>query len=123
MKKARTHFVFWFIAIFCSLTFQTSAGSMHWRFTKQYSGAIDIKLFPIDRPAYSWPGKGKVYTMSSPEEWYLDISCRTGEKICYGASPRNGRKIYWGVGLKNEYGCKGCCYFCNGGKTRLIELR
>ena len=68
-----------------------------------------------------WPGDGKSWTMEDYDVHAYKLNCRRGEKICYGAWTEDFSSS-WGVGYQNGNRCQNCCYTCNGGTTKVINL-
>lgn len=43
-----------------------------------------------------------------------DISCKEGERLCYGAWMPLSPIGYWGMGKEGDKSCTQCCYVCDG---------
>lgn len=99
-----------------------SAETLMWRFESKHSKIVDVELYSDSRRGHVWPGNNKIYVLDDYSVKTISISCRSGEKICYGAWVRNRSNLYWGVGYKNRNRCSSCCYTCNGGQTKVIVL-
>jgi len=89
--------------------------------TKQYSGTISVTFYSETRN-HEWPGGDQVFVMHNNQRYSFPLSCQNGEKICYGAWIRGNPDKYWGVGQHKRFGCSNCCYVCDGGYTRTINL-
>lgn len=87
----------------------------------EHPKVVSLEFYSQNRRV-AWPGDGEVYVIKDYDTHEYRLSCRAGEKICYGAWVRNRQSSYWGVGYNDRNGCKGCCYTCNGGETRVIVL-
>jgi len=98
------------------------AETLKWQFRSEYAKIVDFGLYSASRRGYVWPGSNRVYVLDDYKTRTINITCQRGEKICFGAWVRNRETRYWGVGYGNAHGCKGCCYTCNGGQTRVIVL-
>ena len=98
------------------------AQSLEWRFESNHPNIVDVELYSQSRRGHVWPGNNKIYVLDDYSTKHINISCRSGEKICYGAWVRGDTGSYWGVGYKNGNGCKGCCYNCDGGVTKVQVL-
>lgn len=92
------------------------AESMTWYVRSAHHEAISLTFYSDDRD-HAWPGGDQVYILSDRQRYRYPISCRTGEKICYGAWVRGRPDTYWGVGKDRRFGCSNCCYICDGGQT------
>jgi hypothetical protein len=103
------------------MTGVASAGSLTWHFRSEYNGTISLEFYGQDRD-YVWPGNNEVYVIDDGKVHNYTLSCRTGEKICYGAWVRNHSESYWGSGYDGEQACDSCCYTCNGGETKTMVL-
>lgn len=68
-----------------------------------------------------WPDSTHVYVAESGGSIARPLSCKTGNKICYGAEPDGDPTRYWGVGIDGDQGCEGCCTTC-GDVERTINL-
>lgn len=99
-----------------------SADTFTWVMKNGHPRILEVKFYSSDRNVV-WPGGNQVYKMTDRAQKNYRISCNTGEYICYGAwiaGEPNG--TYWGVGFGGKKGCKGCCYECNGGQSRLFNF-
>ena len=99
-----------------------SAAELQWSFDNEARGRINIEFYSSNRN-HVWPGNGEVYYIY-PNDGIrtMTLSCRQGEKICYGAWLDSNSNYYWGVGPGGKQGCNGCCYTCGGGSTQTIDL-
>ncbi|WP_298982657.1 hypothetical protein [uncultured Roseibium sp.] len=113
--------VFSFVYLVTSVA-PVSAETLVWRFESKHSKIVDVELYSDSRRGHVWPGNNKIYVLDDYSVKTISISCRNGEKICYGAWVRNRSNLYWGVGYKNRNRCSSCCYTCDGGQTKVIVL-
>jgi hypothetical protein len=98
-----------------------SADTFTWVMKNSHPRILEVRFYSQDRNVV-WPGGSKVYKMTDRATKNYRISCTTGEYICYGAwISGNPNATYWGVG-NGDKGCNGCCYECNGGKSRLFNF-
>ncbi|WP_417670980.1 hypothetical protein [Roseibium sp.] len=104
------------------VTQQVSAETLTWEFRSEHPKIVDVELYSQTRRGHVWPGNNKVYVLDDYSNKTIRISCRYGEKVCYGAWVRNRNNSYWGVGYNNRNGCRSCCYTCDGGSTKVIVL-
>ena len=86
-----------------------------------HPNALEVELYSQDRN-HVWPGGGEVYVLDDGETKQMPLTCKEGEKICYGAWIQGDQETYWGVGPSNEQACEDCCYTCTGGATETIDL-
>ena len=100
---------------------QASAQSLEWRFKSEHKNVVSVELYAQDRK-HSWPGGDEVYTLNDYSTRSIDISCRRGEKICYGAWVRNTASSTWGAGRDGKDDCRSCCVICDGGRTPILVL-
>lgn len=98
-----------------------AAQSIEWRFKSEHPNVVDIELYADDRD-HVWPGDGEVYTLRDYWTRTVEISCRRGEKVCYGGWVRNTRSRVWGAGPDGKDDCESCCYVCDGGRTPILVL-
>lgn len=65
----------------------------------------------------SWPGPNAstVWVLDDYARHTYNLSCSTGEKICYGAWVAGDSSQYWGTGSNNRNSCSSCCFTCGGG--------
>ncbi len=103
-------------------TVETRAETLTWEFRSEHPKVVSVELYSHSRRGHVWPGNNKIYVLDDYSNKTISISCRSGEKICYGAWVKNRSSTYWGVGYGNKNGCKSCCYTCDGGSTKLIVL-
>ena len=83
--------------------------------------AVYVELYSDDR-SHVWPGGGNAYYLDDGGTWDIALSCRSGERICYGAWVDGDEDTFWGVGPGNKVSCGDCCYDCEGGETEEINL-
>lgn len=86
-----------------------------------HPNAVEVELYSQDRN-HVWPGGNEVYYLDDGETKTMPLSCKEGEKICYGAWVSGDRTTYWGVGPDDKENCTDCCYTCTGGNTEEIVL-
>lgn len=99
-----------------------AAETLLWKFRSEHPKIVDVELYSDTRQNHVWPGNDRIYVLDDYSTKTINITCRRGEKICYGAWVRNKTGTYWGVGYKNRNSCKRCCYTCDGGQTKVIVL-
>jgi len=78
---------------------------------------IQIEFYSQDRN-HAWPGGDQAYNLSSGDSNSYPLTCRSGEKICYGAWVKGKSTTYWGVGLNNKQSCEACCQTCGDGNLQ-----
>lgn len=61
---------------------------------------------------HEWPGEGRAYDLNDSQLHKYRLSCRPGEKVCFGAWATGNASTYWGVGPDDKHGCQGCCAVC-----------
>ncbi len=86
-----------------------------------HPNAVEVELYSQDRE-HVWPGGNEVYYLDDGETKEIPLSCRSGEKICYGAWVAGDKGTFWGTGPDNGERCTDCCYTCTGGETEEINL-
>ncbi len=72
---------------------------------------IQVEFYSQDR-SHAWPGGNQAYNLGSGDSNSYRLSCRSGEKICYGAWVKGKGTTYWGVGLNGKQSCDSCCQVC-----------
>jgi len=97
------------------------AESLRWQFRSFDSKVVDVKFFSSNRN-HVWPSRDTVYTIKNYDVQTYNLSCISGEKICFGAWRRGNDSKYWGAGHTGKKACSTCCYICNGTPTKLINL-
>lgn len=97
------------------------AQTIDWHFRSEHPNVVSVELYSEDR-SHIWPGNNEVYTLDTNSVRTISISCRRGEKICYGAWVRNTRSATWGAGPDGKKPCNSCCFTCNGGETPELVL-
>lgn len=98
------------------------AASITWRFVNETDGTAAIRFFSRARN-WIWPGRNQSYRLPATGQVYRKtISCRYGEKICYGGWLRGNRRLYWGVGPFGRNSCANCCYRCTDHVTPVRRL-
>lgn len=109
-----------FLGLFIS-SGPASAQSLEWRFKSEHRNVVSVELYSQDRD-HVWPGDNEVYTLNDYSTRTINISCRRGEKICYGAWVRNTQSSTWGAGRDGKEDCRSCCFVCDGGRTPILVL-
>lgn len=117
----RITMTFALLAAAFSLAAPASAQSLEWRFKSEHPRVVDVELYSMDRD-HAWPGGNEAYTLRDYATRTIDISCRRGEKICYGAWVRNSKSSIWGAGVDGKADCDNCCFICNGERTPVLVL-
>jgi hypothetical protein len=92
-----------------------------WRFRNNTRGSVQLKMYARDRRNW-WPGATTNWRLDSVGPYAFKISCRYGEKVCYGAWQVGNTDRYWGTGFQDRHGCESCCYPCRQGQTTLFNL-
>ena len=109
------------VAIMGFTATSASAEELTFRLRSNHPNVVDAEFYSQDRTA-AWPGNGKVYSIDDSEPHSYKLSCRSGEKICYGAWVRGTRTTYWGAGYGGKERCSNCCFTCDGGVTAVLNL-
>jgi len=64
-----------------------------------------------------WPANtSQAYVLNYDNSYTYNLSCNTGDKICYGASDQTW---YWGVGADDSESCPNCCWSCENSAESL----
>jgi hypothetical protein len=92
-----------------------------WRFRNNSGSTVHVKMYARERRNW-WPGANTNWRMDSVGPYSFTISCRYGEKVCYGAWQAGNTERYWGTGFQDQHGCESCCYACKEGQTTLYNL-
>jgi hypothetical protein len=74
---------------------------------------VHVKLHSKQRH-WQWPAGNEVFTLKDSQFHTMRLTCRPGEKICYGAARSGNYAKYWGVGIQGRNGCRSCCMECGG---------
>ena len=99
--------------------------------TDQCDDGEDIlfRLFQFaDSDSYNydrfWPeDSSKVFVSNGlNQEAATKIYCEKSKLICYGGKPEDSDSTYWGVGINGNKGCEGCCFECQDGVEKSIDL-
>lgn len=101
---------------------EASAAEMLWRVRSNYKYRVQISFYSQNRRV-EWPGNGKVWGLNDDDVHEFNLSCRSGEKICFGAWVTGNSTKYWGVGADNKHGCRSCCFTCGEGdpQTQILN--
>lgn len=99
----------------------SQAQSLEWRFKSEHPNVVSVELYSQDR-SHIWPGGDEVYTLNDYSTRSINLSCRRGETICYGAWVRNTASSTWGAGRGGKGACRSCCFTCEGGRTPVLVL-
>lgn len=71
-----------------------------------------------------WPeDSSKVFVSNGlNQQANTKIYCEKSKLICYGGKPEDSDSTYWGVGINGNKGCEGCCFECQDGVEKSIDL-
>lgn len=100
-----------------------NAEQFTFRVQSDYPHIVNIAFYSQSRKRFAWPGWDRHWSIKDYDVHRYNLTCQYGEKICYGAWVKGKQTTYWGVGIYSEEGCRGCCYTCNGGNSKLIVLQ
>lgn len=95
--------------------------NLTWRFRNSSGGSVQVKMYARQRGIW-WPTATTNWRMDGVGPYSFTISCRAGEKVCYGAWAVGNTDRYWGAGFQDRHGCENCCYACFEGQTTLYNL-
>src|SRR5690606_9996020 len=98
----------------CASNLPQTRESVSWVMENDYPRTIMVEFYSQDCNA-AWPGGNEAYVLWPGETETFNLSCRTTEKICYGAWVQDNPDIYWGVGMGDYEGCADCCMRCMEG--------
>lgn len=98
-------------------TTTAQAQQLTFEMTNDSGQDIQIEFYSEDRN-HAWPGGNQAYNLPRAKDNRWTLTCRRGEKICYGAWVKGDSRTYWGVGANRKYSCQNCCFTCEGGVAR-----
>lgn len=79
---------------------------------------VDLRFFDVT-DNLQWPANtSQAYALNYNNTYTYNLSCNTGDKICYGASDQTW---YWGVSVDDSQSCPDCCWTC-ANATESINL-
>jgi hypothetical protein len=100
------------------------AAKLGWRWQNRSGQTLNVELYSDIRDGHVWPGNNRTWVVPSDGVIYVNpISCKRGERICYGAWIGDGTGDSWGVGKAKQHSCANCCFVCNGRQTDVIVFR
>jgi hypothetical protein len=85
--------------------------NMVWQVKSNYQYRVQIAFYSRERN-HEWPGNGQAWDLNDYNNHSYTLSCRRGEKICFGAWVTGNANKYWGVGFGGKQGCSTCCFYC-----------
>lgn len=85
--------------------------SMVWQVKSNYQFRVQIAFYSRERN-HEWPGNGQAWDLNDYNNHTYTLSCRRGEKICFGAWVTGNANKFWGVGFGGKQGCSTCCFHC-----------
>ena len=88
-----------------------STTSMVWQVKSNYQYRVQIAFYARERN-HEWPGNGQAWDLNDYNNHTYTLSCRRGEKVCFGAWVTGNANKYWGVGFGGKQGCATCCFYC-----------
>jgi formylglycine-generating enzyme required for sulfatase activity len=101
---------------------RSEAKTYTFNFRNISASPIEIQLY-ADGRANVWPAADQVWTVQPGGRVNrMRISCRSQEKICFGAWVVGRTDISYGVGRGKAAPCADCCFVCTGRGTKLITL-
>ena len=101
---------------------QASAAELVWRIQSEHPNHVSLEFYSQDRN-HVWPGGGEVYVIKDWDTHTYSLTCKDGEKICYGAWVRNETNTYWGKGVDGAEACETCCAVCGRGELSTQVLK
>ncbi|MEM7439366.1 MAG: hypothetical protein AAF393_07195 [Pseudomonadota bacterium] len=106
-------FVILVAAVLCQLPSVSPAKAqvLEWTMRNDHVYTVYVKFFSMNRRGHEWPGNGNTYVYSDGYPKTVRLSCRSGEKICFGGFT-SSRQTWWGVGEFGNKGCQSCCRTC-----------
>lgn len=94
--------------------------SMRWDIVDgcEDTGDLQVRFFDMTNDLV-WPSADKVWVIENGGSQAFDLGCRSGAKICYGATAKDssGKYRIWGAGIDGKNGCEKCCITCELGAT------
>lgn len=87
------------------------ADTLEWTMRNDYPYIVYVRFFSKTYSNRAWPGGDESYIFDDGRNKTVRLSCRSGEKICFGGFTKS-RRTYWGVGEYGSKGCKSCCRYC-----------
>jgi hypothetical protein len=102
-------FIF-FVSVFGGQA-RADEGQVTFRIQNNAPYTVNVKLFSDTRKNWQWPTSSTHWTLDDGKLHELTVSCRVGEKVCYGGWYAN-EKTYWGVGFEGRQSCTDCCLTC-----------
>ena len=101
---------------------ELASNQLRWNLRNRSGKPIQLQYYSRARN-WVWPGNGWVYNLpANGRVYYSVITCKRGEKVCYGAWVAGNTNYYWGVGYGGKQGCTACCMICNGTQSPIISL-
>ena len=101
---------------------QASAAELVWRIQSEHPNHVSLEFYSQDRNR-TWPGGGKVYVIEDWDTHRYSLTCKQGEKICYGAWVMDDSSSYWGAGYDGTEDCDSCCAVCGQGDMQTKVLK
>ena len=95
------------------------ADEMTWHVRSESSHTVHLQFYS---DSHVWPSSDRVYIIDDADVHDYDLSCATGEKVCYGAWVKNHSSSYWGSGYDGQEACDSCCFTCGGGPLPTMVL-
>jgi hypothetical protein len=92
------------------------ADNLVWRVKNSYRHKVQIAFYSQSR-SVEWPGNDQGWDLNDAGTHTYNLTCVTGERICFGAWATGDPSVYWGIGARHEHGCDRCCYVCGAGET------
>src|ERR1700754_1686214 len=77
------------------------AGSITFWFVSNYPEPVSLEFSSADEPDRFWPGYGQSYPLNDYDQHSFQLTCRTGERVCWGAWVPNGG-VRWGRGYRAD---------------------
>ncbi len=87
------------------------ADQMTWTLTSKYQYKVQVAFYSKSRN-HLWPDNNEAWNLNDYAPHRFTLSCKAGEKICYGAWATGDSSTYWGVGYGGKQGCSTCCAIC-----------
>jgi len=95
-----------------------------WQFTNSCNKfpSVNLKFFDKTDNITVFPSRTTAFILDNGKTGTFPLSCKKGDKICYGACASTNSSLIFGDGCDGTAGCNDCCNTCDDVNVTPINL-
>jgi hypothetical protein len=103
---------------------QPTGTTQTWQFTDSCAKfpSVNLRFFDQTDNVTVFPSPSTVFILDNGKTGTFPLSCKKGDKICFGACGSTDNSFVAGVGCDGKSGCSDCCRTCDDVTLTPINL-